>query len=173
MLNNCPKKPLTVPENIATPSFLFSSSSKSKWGSESSSFFKKDNEDNFIIVLYPSSFNANKGIRPVVSPNLKLIWVPIIGWDPDLDNFSANSKAPHRLEVSHKPIAFSLLSLEISFKSSNLIAPSQIENWECIFRWLKFSELDSCINGPYITINYFQHAISLFSKKSIMSCKDY
>ncbi len=30
LLNNCPKKPLTVPENTATPSFLFSSSSKSK-----------------------------------------------------------------------------------------------------------------------------------------------
>ena len=38
----------------------------------------------------------------MVSLNLKLIWVPIIGWVPTFDIFSANSNAPHRFDVSQR-----------------------------------------------------------------------
>ena len=44
--------------------------------------------------------------------------------------FSANSNAPHKFDVSHKPKDLILFSLEKSFKSSNLIAPSHIEYCE-------------------------------------------
>ena len=54
----------------------------------------------------------------------------MIGWVPDLDIFSANSKAPHRLEVSQSANDLNLFSFEKSFKSSILIAPSHIENCE-------------------------------------------
>ena len=85
--------------------------------------------------------SANKGNSPVVSWNLKLIWVPIIGWDPILDIFSENSIAPHKFEVSHKPRDFILNSLAFSFKESILTAPSHIEYWEWIFKWLNFLKL--------------------------------
>ena len=42
--------------------------------------------------------------------------------------FSANSRAPHKFDVSHKANDLIFFSLEISFKSSILIAPSHIEN---------------------------------------------
>ena len=51
----------------------------------------------------------------------------MIGWVPDLDTFSENSKDPHKLDVSHKPTDLILLSLQKFFKSSILIAPSHIE----------------------------------------------
>ena len=53
---------------------------------------------------------------------------PIIGWVPTLDIFSANSRAPHKFDVSHKARDLIFFSLDISFKSSILIAPSHIEN---------------------------------------------
>ena len=37
---------------------------------------------------------------------------PIIGCVPDFEILSENSKAPHKLEVSHKPTDFTLLSLQ-------------------------------------------------------------
>ena len=37
------------------------------------SMFTTDNEDNLIILLYPISFNANNGNKPMVSSNLKFI----------------------------------------------------------------------------------------------------
>ena len=145
-----------VPENIAKPSVSSNNSSKFTWGSEISSLCKYDDEDNSIILLYPFSLRANKGSNPIVSPNLKLIWVPIIGWTPVFEIFSANSNAPHRFEVSHNAIDLILFSLIESFRSSIFIAPSQIEYCVCNFKWLNFCILDSGINGFYITINYFQ-----------------
>ena len=41
--------------------------------------------------------------------------------------FSENSSAPHKFEVSHKPKDLILFFLEYSCKSSILAAPSQIE----------------------------------------------
>ena len=46
---------------------------------------------------------------------------------PTLEIFSANSKAPHRLEVSQIANDYNLFSFEKSCKSSIFIAPSQIE----------------------------------------------
>ena len=52
---------------------------------------------------------------------------PIIGCVPDFEIFSANSSAPHKFDVSHKPKDFILFFFEYSCKSSILAAPSQIE----------------------------------------------
>ena len=78
--------------------------------------------------------SANNGNKPIVSSNLKLICVPIIGWVPIFDNLSENSIAPHKFEVSFIPRLLILNSYAQSFKSSIFIAPSQIEYWLCIFR---------------------------------------
>ena len=43
------------------------------------------------------------------------------------DNLSENSTAPHKFDVSHIPSALIFNSLVLSFRSSILIAPSQIE----------------------------------------------
>ena len=51
----------------------------------------------------------------------------MIGWVPDLLTFSANSRAPHKLKLSHIPIFLILFSLQCAAKSSIFIAPSQIE----------------------------------------------
>jgi len=69
-----------------------------------------------MIRLYPFSLREIKGSNPVVSSNLKLICVPIIGCVPTLDIFSANSNAPHKLEVSERPKQGILFSLQKSFK---------------------------------------------------------
>jgi len=53
--------------------------------------------------------------------------VPIIGCVPDLEIFSANSKAPHKLEVSLIPKDLILFNLQYSCRSSILAAPSHIE----------------------------------------------
>ena len=50
-----------------------------------------------------------------------------MGCVPTLEIFSANSSAPHRLDVSERPKQGILFSLQKSFKLSILIAPSQIE----------------------------------------------
>ena len=39
--------------------------------------------------------------------------MPIIGWVPTLEIFSANSSAPHKFEVSHKPKDFNFFFLNI------------------------------------------------------------
>ena len=59
----------------------------------------------------------------MVSPNLKLIWVPIIGCVPTLEIFSANSSAPQRFEVSQRANDLVLFVFEKSCKSSILTAP--------------------------------------------------
>ena len=41
----------------------------------------------------------------MILSTLKFICDPIIGCVPALLIFSANSKAPHKFELSHKPIA--------------------------------------------------------------------
>ena len=100
--------------------------------------------------MYPSSFNAYNGNRPMVSPYLKLIWVPIMGCVPTFDNFSANSKAPHKFVVSDKPKDLILFSLEKSFKSSIFIAPSHIENCVWTLTWLNVKKGVALFSG---TIN--------------------
>ena len=45
-----------------------------------------------------------------------LICVPIIGCVPILETFSANSNAPHKLDVSDNPMLLIFLSLQKSFK---------------------------------------------------------
>ena len=55
---------------------------------------------------------AIKGNNPTSSLKLNSICVPIIGWVPDFDKFSENSREPHRLEVSDKPTDIILLSLQ-------------------------------------------------------------
>ena len=61
----------------------------------------------------------------------------MIGCVPAFEIFSANSSAPHKLVVSHKPKDLILLVFAMSFNSSILIAPSQIEYCECTFKLLK------------------------------------
>ena len=100
-----------MPENNETPSFGFNNSLKFKYGSFISISLRYDNDESSMILLYPFSFKAYRGIRPIVSLNLKFIWVPIIGWTPVLDIFSANSRAPHKLDVSLRPKALIFLSL--------------------------------------------------------------
>ncbi|SVA45948.1 uncharacterized protein METZ01_LOCUS98802, partial [marine metagenome] len=53
---------------------------------------------------------------------------------PTLEMFSANSKAPHKLDVSDKPMLWIFLSLQKFFKLSILIAPSHIEYCVWILR---------------------------------------
>ena len=84
-----------------------------QWGSESASFSRYDFDDNSTILLYPYSLSAIKGISPIVSSCLKFIWVPIIGWVPALEMFSANSKDPHKLDVSDRPTHLIFLSLHV------------------------------------------------------------
>ena len=43
---------------------------------------------------------------------------PIIGWAPDLEIFSENSKAPKRFDVSESPMLLILISLQYSFNFS-------------------------------------------------------
>jgi lipoprotein-releasing system permease protein len=71
--NNLPNKPCIVPDKIITPSVSIKSSFISRCGSDRLSFSKYDLDDKFIIRLYPFSFRAIKGKRPVVSSYLKFI----------------------------------------------------------------------------------------------------
>ena len=66
----------------------------------------------------------------MILSTLKFICDPIIGCVPALLIFSANSKAPHKFEVSHKPIALILLLLQYSASSSIFTAPSHMEYCE-------------------------------------------
>ena len=75
-------------------------------------------------------------MRPKKFLYLNNICVPIIGWVPIDDKFSENSNAPDKLWVSEIPTDCILFALQKSFKWSILIAPSHIEYWECIFKWL-------------------------------------
>ena len=65
-----------------------------QWGSSSPFISKKDFEDNLIKFLYPFKSLANKGILPILSLYLILIWVPMIGCALDFAIVSENSKAP-------------------------------------------------------------------------------
>ena len=60
-------------------------------------------------------FKAYKGKSPITSPILKFICVPIIGCVPAFEIFSANSRAPHKFEVSQIANDLILFSLENSF----------------------------------------------------------
>ena len=84
---------------------FFSKSSILQWGSSPSLISKKDFEESLIKFLYPSKFLAKIGILPLLLLCWILIWVPIIGWVFDFAIDSENSKAPHKLFVSHKPTA--------------------------------------------------------------------
>ena len=111
-LNNFPISPSTEPEKIAIPSLFDVNSLKSQNGSLRPSLVKYDFDDNSIILLYPFTFSAKSGNKPTVFLNLKFIWVPIIGCVPTFDKFSANSSAPHKLEVSEIPTDWTLFSLQ-------------------------------------------------------------
>ena len=65
---------------------------------------------------------------------LNNICVPIIGCVPDFDIFSENSSAPHKFEVSDKPIDLILFSLQKFLKFSIFRAPSQIEYCVCTLK---------------------------------------
>ena len=118
--NNFPKKPFIDPDKINIPSGFLYNSDNLQWGSESASFSRYDFDDSSTILLYPCSFRAIKGISPIVSSCLKFIWVPTIGWVPALEMFSANSKDPHKLDVSDRPTHLIFFSLQNSFKLSIL-----------------------------------------------------
>jgi len=62
-----------VPENNETPLDGLNSSLKFKYGSFISISLRYDNDESSIILLYPFSFKAYSGIRPIVSLNLKFI----------------------------------------------------------------------------------------------------
>ena len=54
----------------------------------------------------------------------------MIGWLPTFDIFSENSKAPHKLKLSAKPIDLIFFDLQYSAKSSIFTAPSKKGNCE-------------------------------------------
>ena len=63
-------------------------------------FDLNEHQDNSYVLemeaLLESDFAYNV-IFPIILCALRFICVPIIGWVPTLDNFSENSKAPHKL----------------------------------------------------------------------------
>ena len=65
-------------------------------------------------------FKDINGSTPDTSLYLNIIWVPIIGWVPDLEIFSENSKAPDKFDLSDKPIDWILFVLQKSLRLSNI-----------------------------------------------------
>ena len=101
-----------VPVRRVNPPLLSNKSSILQWGSLIELFSRYDLEDRFTIFLYPSILLAINGKNPKFSLKKNLICVPIIGWVPTFEIFSANSKAPQRLDESLNPIAGTLFILQ-------------------------------------------------------------
>ena len=127
-----------------------------------------------MIFLYPTSFNANIGNKPIVFKNLKFICVPIIGWVPTLESFSENLFKEQAIPFlySNSLNVSDCLKLKdefVSKKSKISLQMKQLSN-EVIFFLNKSNII--VLDEPFVGLDtYAQNVVESFLIKEINSGK--